>query len=36
MSRVKVISNIISTIIILMFISIPVYFLLGGGNNWIV
>jgi len=27
--RIKVISNIISTIIILMFISIPVYFLLG-------
>lgn len=27
--RVKVISNILSTIIILMFISIPVYFLLG-------
>ncbi len=36
MPRIKVISNIISTIIILMFISIPVYFLLGGGNNWIV
>jgi len=36
MPRVKVISNIISTLIILMFISIPVYFLLGGGNNWIV
>jgi len=32
--RVKVISNIVSTIIILMFISIPVYFLLGGGINW--
>ena len=29
MPRVKVISNILSTIIILMFISIPVYFLLG-------
>jgi len=27
--RIKVISNIVSTIIILMFISIPVYFLLG-------
>jgi len=27
--RIKVISNVISTIIILMFISIPVYFLLG-------
>ncbi len=27
--RIKVISNIISTLIILMFISIPVYFLLG-------
>ncbi|MBP6611013.1 MAG: succinate dehydrogenase cytochrome b subunit [Paludibacter sp.] len=29
MSRVKVISNIVSSIIVLMFISIPVYFLLG-------
>ncbi len=29
--RIKVISNIISTLIILMFISIPVYFLLGFG-----
>ncbi|MFT3753915.1 MAG: succinate dehydrogenase cytochrome b subunit [Paludibacter sp.] len=29
--RVKVISNIISTIVILMFMSIPVYFLLGCG-----
>lgn len=29
MSRVKVISNILSSIIILMFLSIPVYFLLG-------
>mgnify|MGYP001252720681 CR=1 FL=1 len=36
MPRVKIISNIISSLIILMFISIPVYFLLGGGNNWIV
>lgn len=35
MPRVKIISNIISTIIILMFISIPVYFLLGLGANWI-
>ena len=30
--RVKVISNIISTIVILMFMSIPVYFLLGCGS----
>ena len=29
MSRVKVISNIVSSIIVLMFLSIPVYFLLG-------
>jgi succinate dehydrogenase / fumarate reductase cytochrome b subunit len=29
--RVKVISNIISTIVILMFMSIPVYFLIGCG-----
>lgn len=29
LSRIKVVSNILSTIIILMFISIPVYFLLG-------
>ncbi len=29
MSRVKVISNVLSSIIILMFLSIPVYFLLG-------
>lgn len=29
MSRIKTISNILATIIILMFISIPVYFLLG-------
>ncbi len=34
--RVKVIANVIATLIILMFISIPVYFLLGGGTNWIV
>lgn len=34
--KVKVISNILATLIILMFISIPVYFLLGGGNSWIV
>lgn len=34
--RVKVISNILATLIILMFISIPVYFLLGFGNGWIV
>jgi len=32
--RVKVISNILATLIILMFISIPVYFLLGGGSTW--
>ena len=31
--RVKVISNIISTIVILMFMSIPVYFLLGCGSG---
>jgi succinate dehydrogenase / fumarate reductase, cytochrome b subunit len=31
--RVKVISNIISTIVILMFMSIPVYFLLGCGAS---
>lgn len=30
--RVKMISNIISTIVILMFISIPVYYLLGCGS----
>lgn len=36
MPRVKMISNIVATLIILMFISIPVYFLLGGGSNWIV
>jgi succinate dehydrogenase / fumarate reductase cytochrome b subunit len=30
--RVKVISNIISTIVILMFMSIPVYYLLGCGS----
>ncbi|MDO9152544.1 MAG: succinate dehydrogenase cytochrome b subunit [Paludibacter sp.] len=36
MPRVKIISNIIATLIILMFISIPVYFLIGGGTNWIV
>ena len=34
--RVKVVSNVIATLIILMFISIPVYFLLGGGSNWII
>ena len=34
--RVKVVSNVIATLIILMFISIPVYFLLGGGTNWII
>lgn len=34
MPRVKVISNIVSTLIILLFLSIPVYFLLGGGANW--
>lgn len=34
MPRVKVISNILATLIILMFLSIPVYFLLGGGANW--
>ncbi len=32
--RVKVISKILATLIILMFISIPVYFLLGGGSTW--
>lgn len=32
--RIKVISNILATLIILMFISIPVYFLLGGGSTW--
>ncbi|HET7733799.1 MAG TPA: succinate dehydrogenase cytochrome b subunit [Paludibacter sp.] len=31
--RVKVISNIISTIVILMFMSIPVYFLIGCGAS---
>lgn len=31
--RVKVISNIISTIVILMFMSIPVYYLLGCGSG---
>jgi len=30
--RVKVISNIVSTIVILMFMSIPVYYLLGCGS----
>ena len=34
--RVKVVSNVIAILIILMFISIPVYFLLGGGSNWII
>jgi succinate dehydrogenase / fumarate reductase cytochrome b subunit len=34
--RVKVVSNVIATLIILMFISIPVYFLLGGGSNWVI
>ncbi len=33
--RVKAISNVVATFIILMFISIPVYFLLGGGTNWL-
>jgi succinate dehydrogenase / fumarate reductase cytochrome b subunit len=36
MPRVKAISNVLATIIILMFVSIPVYFLIGGGSNWIV
>jgi len=31
MSRVKVISNIVSTIVVLMFMSVPVYYLLGFG-----
>jgi succinate dehydrogenase / fumarate reductase cytochrome b subunit len=35
LSRVKAISNIVATIIILLFMSIPVYFLLGGGINWL-
>ena len=34
MPRVKTISNIVATLIILLFLSIPVYFLLGGGANW--
>lgn len=34
--RVKTISNVVATLIILLFISIPVYFLLGGGANWAV
>lgn len=34
MPRVKAISNVLATLIILMFLSIPVYFLLGGGANW--
>lgn len=34
--RVKMISNIVATLIVLMFISIPVYFLLGFGANWAV
>lgn len=34
MPRVKIISNVVATLIILMFLSIPVYFLLGGGANW--
>jgi succinate dehydrogenase / fumarate reductase, cytochrome b subunit len=33
--RVKAISNVVATIIILLFMSIPVYFLLGGGFNWL-
>lgn len=33
MPRVKCISNIISTIVILMFMSIPVYYLLGCGSS---
>lgn len=32
--RVKVISNVISTIVILMFMSIPVYFLVGCGSSY--
>lgn len=36
MPRVKAISNVLATIIVLLYISIPVYFLLGGGANWIV
>ncbi len=36
MRRIKIIANILSTIIVLLFISIPVYFLLGGGTNWTV
>ena len=32
MPRVKVIANIVSTIVILMFMSIPVYYLLGCGS----
>lgn len=34
MPRVKAISNVLATLIILLFLSIPVYFLLGGGANW--
>ena len=34
MPRVKAISTVVSTLIILLFLSIPVYFLLGGGANW--
>ena len=30
--RVKMISNIVATIVVLMFMSIPVYFLLGCGS----
>lgn len=36
MQRIKIIANVLSTIIVLMFISIPIYFLLGGGTNWTV
>lgn len=36
MKRIKVFSYALSTVIILMFMSIPIYFLLGFGKDWIV